>query len=142
MKVKSRGFLNLFFFQKGKCGEQKEKGVTLTGGSRNGGDVRVGGGGRGVEMQRGRRRTHVEDITVRVKAQSLFMVHFVRGRRCSERLSDRSGCGKDGGSVEAPELQKQRSSSEAEARAPLWCPPTGPDNAACHFTLHPGLHLS
>lgn len=39
--------------------------------------LRVGGGG---DAERG---AHVEDITVWVKAQSLFMVRFVRGSRCS-----------------------------------------------------------
>lgn len=40
---------------------------------------REGGGG----AEGGRGRTHVEDITVWVKAQSLFMARFVRGSRCS-----------------------------------------------------------
>lgn len=76
-------FFYLFLFKRESVlsKKKKKKGVTLTGVSKNGGDVRVGGGG--VEMQRGRRRTHVEDITVRVKAQSFFMVRFVRGSRCS-----------------------------------------------------------
>lgn len=38
-------FFLSFSIQKRKCGEQKKKGVTLTGVSKNGGDVRVGGGG-------------------------------------------------------------------------------------------------
>lgn len=81
VKVKSSFIFNLFFFfQKRKCGEQKKKKM---GGDTNGEWGRRQGGRLGVEMQRGRRRTHVEDITVRVKAQSFFMVRFVRGSRCS-----------------------------------------------------------
>lgn len=58
------------------------KGVTE--GRRNGGEMRVGGrgvGGEGVSRNRerkGRRRAHVEDITVWVKTQSFFTVRFVK----------------------------------------------------------------
>lgn len=89
----------------------------------------------------------MEDITVRVKAQSFSMVRFVRGSRCSERPSKPSAV------VKMEDPRKRRSSEnnlhpnpdpnpEAEARAQPRCPPSGPDSAACHFTLHPGLHRS
>lgn len=66
-----------FFFLKRECGEGERIGVTPAGGRKNGGAMRVGGGG---DAERG---AHVEDITAWVKAQSLFMVRFVRGSRWS-----------------------------------------------------------
>ena len=117
-----------FFFTRESVVSKKEKGETLTGGSKNGGDVRVGGG---------RRRTHVEDITLRVKAQSFFRVRFVRGAAVAK------GCVNSPAVVKMEDPCKCRSSKNTVH-------PLGPkhgalrpaDHAACHFTLHPGLHLS
>lgn len=73
-------FCNLFFFLKESMWRAKEKKGDTDRREEEWGRRESGRRVRG-EMQRG--GAHVEDITVWVKAQSLFMVRFVRGSRFS-----------------------------------------------------------